>query len=79
MALAKDGVPIKQIVRQTGHSRKTVRHVIQGGGADVFRTRLNSLEPLSSSAVPRATILGGRTGELDFAIFQGALGTRGAR
>ena len=37
MAMAKDGVSIKQIVRQTGHSRKTVRQVIRGGRADVFR------------------------------------------
>jgi transposase len=43
--MAKDGVSIKQIVRQTGHSRKTVRQVIRGGRADVFRSRMNSLEP----------------------------------
>jgi hypothetical protein len=45
MAMAKDGVSIKQIVRQTGHSRKTVRQVIRGARADVFRSRMNSLEP----------------------------------
>jgi hypothetical protein len=37
MAMAKDGVSIKQIVRQTGHSRKTVRQVIRGARSDVFR------------------------------------------
>jgi transposase len=43
-ALAKDGVPIKQIVRRTGHSRKLVRQVIRGERTDVFRTRQSSLE-----------------------------------
>lgn len=44
MALAKDGVPIKQIVRRTGHSRKIVRQVIRGQRTDVFRVRQSSLE-----------------------------------
>ena len=43
VALAKDGVPIKQIVRRTGHSRKLVRQVIRGKRTDVFRTRQSSL------------------------------------
>ncbi len=43
-ALAKDGVPIKQIVRWTGHSRKLVRQVIRGERTDVFRSRKSSLE-----------------------------------
>lgn len=43
-ALAKDGVPIKQIVKRTGHSRKLVRQVIRGERTDVFRTRQSSLE-----------------------------------
>ena len=30
LAMSKIGIPIKQIVRQTGHSRKLVRHVIRG-------------------------------------------------
>ncbi len=30
LALSKSGIPIKQIVRQTGHSRKLVRQVIRG-------------------------------------------------
>jgi transposase len=37
-------VPIKQIVRQTGHSRKLVRQVIRGERTDVFRTRQSSLD-----------------------------------
>ena len=39
LALLKDGMPIKQIVRQTGHSRKMVRQVIRGERNDVFRVR----------------------------------------
>ena len=38
LALSKSGIPIKQIVRQTGHSRKLVRQVIRGERNDVFRT-----------------------------------------
>jgi transposase len=44
LALSKNGLPIKQIVRQTGHSRKTVRQVIRGERNDVFRTRQSSLD-----------------------------------
>lgn len=43
-ALATDGVPIKQIVKRTGFSRKLVRQVIRGERSDVFRTRQSSLE-----------------------------------
>jgi transposase len=42
LALSKSGTPIKQIVRQTGHSRKLVRQVIRG--EHVFRTRQSSLD-----------------------------------
>jgi len=45
MAMATKGVPIKQIVRQTGHSRKMVRTIIRGERTDVFRVRESSLEP----------------------------------
>ena len=38
LGLSKSGAPIKQIVRQTGHSRKLVRQVIRGERHDVFRT-----------------------------------------
>ena len=44
LALSKIGIPIKQIVRQTGHSRKLVRQVIRGERHDVFRTRQSSLD-----------------------------------
>ena len=45
MALTKDGVAIKQIVRRTGHSRGLVRQVIKGQRTDVFRVRQSSLDP----------------------------------
>jgi transposase len=44
-ALAKAGVPIKQISRRLGHSRKLARAVVRGERADVFRLRQSSLEP----------------------------------
>jgi transposase len=44
LGLSKGGTPIKQIVRQTGHSRKLVRQVIRGERHDVFRTRESSLD-----------------------------------
>ena len=44
LALSKSGMPIKQIARQTGHSRKLVRQVIRGERNDVFRTRQSSLD-----------------------------------
>jgi len=43
-ALWKDGVPIKQIVRRTGHHRQTVRRIIRGERSDVFRSRQSSLD-----------------------------------
>lgn len=45
LALARNGVAIKQIVRKTGHSRQLVRHVLRGVHGDVFRTRQSSLDP----------------------------------
>ena len=44
LALSKSGTPIKQIVRQTGYSRRLVREVIRGERNDVFRTRQSSLD-----------------------------------
>jgi transposase len=44
MRLAGEGIPIKEIVRRTGHSRKLVRQVIRGERTDVFRVRQSSLE-----------------------------------
>jgi transposase len=44
-ALVRAGLPIKQISRRTGHSRKLVRAVIRGERTDIFRVRQSSLEP----------------------------------
>jgi transposase len=44
LALAKEGMPIKQIAGQTGHSRGLVRRVVRGERSDVFRIRQSSLE-----------------------------------
>lgn len=43
-ALSANGVSIRQIVKQTGHSRKLVRDVLRGQRLDVFRTRPSSLD-----------------------------------
>jgi transposase len=45
LTLSKQGVSIKEIVRQTGKSRGLVRQVVRGGRTDVFRNRLSSLDP----------------------------------
>jgi len=45
LALAKQGVAIKEIVRRTSKSRGLVRQVVRGGRTDVFRSRLCSLDP----------------------------------
>ncbi len=45
LGLAKDGTPIKEIVRRTGHSRGLVRAALRGRRSDVFRARQSSLEP----------------------------------
>jgi transposase len=44
LALDRAGKPIKEIVRCTGHSRGTVRRVLRGQRAEVFRTRESSFE-----------------------------------
>ncbi|MGE3266486.1 transposase, partial [Methylocystis sp.] len=44
VAHAENGTSIKQIVRETGHSRGFVRRVLRGQRSDVFRTRQSSLE-----------------------------------
>ena len=44
IALAKKGIPIKQIVRHTGRSRNFVRQVIRGGSTDIFRVRLSTID-----------------------------------
>lgn len=45
LALTRQGVAIKEIVRRTGRSRKLVRQVLRGGRTDIFRSRTSSLEP----------------------------------
>jgi transposase len=45
LALAKQGVALKEIVRLTGKSRGLVRQVVRGGRKDIFRSRLSSLDP----------------------------------
>lgn len=44
LELSKQGIPIKQIVKRTGHSRKLVRSVLRGQRTDMFRVRQSSLE-----------------------------------
>jgi transposase len=44
LALAKQGVAIQEIVRRAGRSRKLVRQIVRGGHADVFRSRMSSLD-----------------------------------
>jgi transposase len=44
LELSRSGMAIKQIVRQTGHSRKLVRQIVRGERNDVFRTRQSSLD-----------------------------------
>lgn len=44
LRLAKEGVPIKQIARPFGCSRKLVRHAVRGETGDVFRTRESTLD-----------------------------------
>lgn len=44
MALAKNGIRIKEIVRRTGYSRGLVRKVLRGQRSDIFRVRESSLE-----------------------------------
>jgi transposase len=44
LALAQGWTSIREIVRQTGHSRGLVRNVLRGRRSDVFRTRESSLE-----------------------------------
>lgn len=37
-------VPLKEIARRTGHSRNFVRQISRGGGTDVFRNHLSTLD-----------------------------------
>ena len=44
LSLSQQGMPLKQIARRTGHSRKLVRNTVRGLTGEVFRSRQNSLE-----------------------------------
>lgn len=44
LTLVRDGVPIKQIAKRTGYSRKVVRNAARGLTSDIFRTRTGCLE-----------------------------------
>ena len=44
LALWMDGIPIKQIGKQTGHHRQTIRRIVRGERSDIFRSRQSSLE-----------------------------------
>lgn len=44
LELTKAGIPIKEIVRRTGHSRGLIRRILRGQRSDVFRVRESSLE-----------------------------------
>ncbi len=45
LAMAAQGVAIKEIVRRTDKSRGLVRQVLRGARTDMFRSRMNSLDP----------------------------------
>jgi transposase len=45
LALARAGTSIKEIVRRLGLARMTVRRIVRGGGTDMFRSRMSTLEP----------------------------------
>src|SRR4051812_21403688 len=45
LALAAQGVAIKEIMRRTDKSRGLVRQVVRGARADMFRSRMSSLDP----------------------------------
>jgi transposase len=45
LALSAQGVAIKDIMRRTDKSRGLVRQVVRGGRADIFRSRMSSLDP----------------------------------
>lgn len=56
LELSKQGIPIKQIVKRTGHSRKLVRSVLRGQRCDVFRVR----KARSRNGSPGWTAVGGK-------------------
>ena len=50
LSLAKDKMPIKEIVRRLGHSRQLVRRVIRGERQDLFPHAIH--EPLCAPHLP---------------------------
>lgn len=79
IALAKDGIMIKEIVRRTGHSRGLVRQVLRGQRNDVFRSRESSLRAILNGSTrngPPAsgTLLsyGGVCEHRDFVVLAGS-------
>ena len=45
LALSRDGVAIREIVRRTGYSRGLIRKILRGQRSDIFRLGPSSLEP----------------------------------
>jgi transposase len=45
LVLSAQGVAIKEIMRRTDKSRGLVRQVVRGARADIFRSRMSSLDP----------------------------------
>ena len=45
LALADQGVAIKEIMRRTDKSRGLIRQVVRGARTDMFRSRMSSLDP----------------------------------
>lgn len=45
LALSARGVAIKEIMRRTDKSRGLVRQMVRGGRADIFHSRMSSLDP----------------------------------
>jgi hypothetical protein len=78
LALAKDRVPIKEIVRRLGHSRQLVRRIIRGERQDIFRTgraRWNGTAPgsMHNGHLDAATAWssGGASKDKDFEVLSG--------
>ena len=45
LALTRAGTPIKAVLRQLSLARMTARRIVRGGGMDMFRTRISTLDP----------------------------------
>ena len=51
LELTRKGVTIKQIVRQLGLARKTVRRIVRGGGTDISKSASAVSNPISQSSM----------------------------